>query len=351
MPTIESSLVTPELVFAANSAILKAQRAIAMLSKFATDFTADAAQYGSTMMIQFFDDGEAEEYNEGTNNYGHADGTTSFVPVRFRNHPKKSFKFGPKDFINVNGTKFWENSGTAAGRAVERALLRTATQLIKRSLVKTSGYDKHESEDGEITGTLLPFGAWNEHVIQATGAVVKKDVVATEFREACDLAEIDPGESILMLNGKGYGQLLASLDANLYGGPEAIRNGMIEGLYGFDAVMENDMLGKGLNGENLVGAIVPRNALGIAGRILPVRNPKLYEEVGTTTDVKSGLTIQFRRGGDWQTDNSVMTAEALFGSKLLQPTKIVRLVSQATVEPTGEPAPTGETGETGPTGE
>ena len=43
-------------------------------------------------------------------------------------------------------------------------------------------------------------------------------------------------------------------------------------------------------------------------------------------------------------DTSDLTAEALFGAKLLQPTKIVRIVSE-----TPSPAPTGETGETGPT--
>ena len=116
MAQIQTSLTSPELVFAANTAILKAQRAIAKLTKFATDFTAEAAQPGSTMMIQFFDDGEASEYDDTDNNYGDANGSTSFIPVTFTNHPKKSFKFSPNDFLQVNGTRFWENSGVAAAR-------------------------------------------------------------------------------------------------------------------------------------------------------------------------------------------------------------------------------------------
>ena len=101
---ITTSLTSPELVFAANTAILKAQRAIAQVKKFATDFTPEAAQPGSTMMIQFFDDGEAEQYDDQNNNYGMANGSTSFIPVTFNNHPKKSFKFGPRDFLAVNGS-------------------------------------------------------------------------------------------------------------------------------------------------------------------------------------------------------------------------------------------------------
>ena len=341
MATIQSSLTSPELIFAANTAILKAQRAIAKLSMFAIDFSADAAQPGSTMMIQFFDDGEASEYDEESNNYGHADGSTSFIPVTFTNRPKKSFAFKPTDFIEVNGTKFWENSGVAAARAVERAILRTVTQYINHVNIPAdpSVQDIHTDSTGRTTGTKLFFSAANEWVF-GTGSFGKTDV-AVGARAACEAAEIDPGECVLMLNGSKYGQVLSTLDANLYGGPEAIRNGIIEGLYGFAAVMENDQL---LASDNLIGAIVPRNAIGIAGRVLPILNPRLYEEVGTVSDEKSGLTLQFRRGGAWQTDASVMTCEALFGATLLQPTKIVRIVSAA---PT--PAPTGETGE-GPTG-
>ena len=337
MANVNTSLTSPELVFAANTAILKAQRAIAKITKFATDFTPEAAQPGSTMMIQFFDDGEADEYNESTNNYSHADGSTSFIPVTFTNHPKKSFAFTPADFLAVNGSRFWENSGAAAGRAVEIAILRTVSQYLSATNIPTSGTDSYTDGTGRTTGTLLDFGAWNEHVFSGT---VNKDMVAIACREACDAAEINPGECVLMLNASAYGRVLASLDANLYGGPEAIRDGMIEGLYGFDSVMENDLL---LKNQNLIGCIIPRNAVGIAGRILPVVNPKLYDEVGTVTDEHSGLTLQFRRTGDQATDRSVMTCECLFGAKLLQPTKIVRVVSSAYV------GPTGETGETGPT--
>ena len=335
MANVNTSLTSPELVFAANTAILKAQRAIAKLTKFATDFTPEAAQPGSTMMIQFFDDGEAAEFDAATNNYSHADGSTSFIPVTFTNHPKKSFAFTPQDFLAVNGSKFWENSGAAAGRAVEIAILKTVSQYLSAANIPTTGTDSQTDAAGRTTGTLLDFGAWNEYVA-GTGAF-DKNAVAIKCREACDNAEINAGECVLMLNAKAYGQVLASLDANLYGGPEAIRFGMIEGLYGFDSVMENDLL---LKNENLIGCIIPRNAIGIAGRVLPVLNPKLYDEVGTVTDEHSGLTMQFRRGGAWETDRSVMTCEALFGAKLLQPTKIVRVVSEAYVAPTGETGPT-----------
>ena len=51
MAQIQTSLTSPELVYAATTAIMKAQKAVAQLSKFSTDFSAEAIQPGSTMMV------------------------------------------------------------------------------------------------------------------------------------------------------------------------------------------------------------------------------------------------------------------------------------------------------------
>ncbi len=320
-----SSIKDPAVRFMANRAIMVAHDTIARLRDFTTDFTPDAVQAGSTMLVQFFDDGEAEDFNRETNNYGHASASSSFVEVKFGTHIKKTFEFTPDDYLNI-GSNRWQNAGDAMGRSVSRGLLKRACAIINKTNIPTSGQDKKVAEDGTITGTLLNFGAWNEKVY---ANAITKSVVAEEFYDACSKADIDPADTVVMLNGKKFGQLLASLDANVYGDRSAIAEGRIPGLYGFRAVIKNDMLPAD-SAEHLFGALVPVNALGIAGRTIPVLNPQEYAEVGTVTDDASGLVIQFRRGGDWRTDCSDLTAEALFGSKLLQPTKIVRLVSEAT---------------------
>lgn len=337
-----SSIKDPAVRFLANQAIIVARSPIARLADFTTDFSADAVQPGSTMLIQFFDDGTAAEYSRDKNNYSHADANSSFIEVKFASHPKKTFEFTPDDYLNVGGTR-WQNAGEAMGRAVSRALLETAVKLINPTNVKTSGTDEKVDDDGTVTGTRLPFGSWNEKVAAATQKFTR-EFVAEELTAACADADIDPADTVLLLNGKEYGQLLATLTAHDYGSPEPIQAGRIPGLYGYRAVVKIDSL-TGVCGSNLRAALVPANALGVAGRTIPVLNPNLYSDIGTVTDEKSGLVIQFRRGGDWHTDTTDITAEALFGSKLLQPTKIVRVVSAAT-----EATADGDT-ETGPTGE
>lgn len=336
-----NSVLDPAVRFLANQAILSARSGIAKLRDFTTDFSGDAAQPGSTMLVQFFDDGEAAAYDDETNNYGDADGQVSFIPVKFSHHAKKSFTFTPQDYMNI-GSNRWAVAGEAAGRAVSRALLHTAVKNITPTNVKTSGVDFATDEDGTKLGTGLSFGAFNE-VVAADTQKFSKDYVAEQMTYACAAADIDPSDTVLLMNGKEFGQLLSTLDANTYGDRSAIAEGRIEGLYGFRAVMKIESLTT-ICGSGLRAALVPVNALGVAARTIPVLNANLYTEVGTVSDDKSGLVIQFRRGGDWKTDKSTLTAEALFGSKLLQPTKIVRIVSAATTAAS-------ETDATSPTGE
>lgn len=338
-----NSVLDPAVRFLANQAIMAARSGIAKLRDFTTDFSADAAQPGSTMLVQFFNDGTAGEFDKDTNNYGDAAGQVSFIPVKFAYHAKQSFTFTPQDYMNI-GANRWINAGDAAGRAVSRALLHTAVKNINPTNVKTSGTDIATDEDGTKLGTGLDFGSFNE-VVAAEAQKFSKDYVAEQMTYACDAADIDPADTVLLLNGKEFGQLLSTLDANTYGDRSAIAEGRIEGLYGFRAVVKVDSL-TSLCGSGLRAALVPVNALGVAARTIPVLNANLFTEVGTVSDEKSGLVIQFRRGGDWKTDTTTLTAEALFGAKLLQPTKIVRIVSAATAT-----AATGEADATGPTGD
>ena len=320
-----SSLFSPGLRFAANEMILSLRKDITKVTQFTTNFTAEAAQKGSSLLIPVISDAEAGAFDRTSNNYGDVNGSVKYVPMTFNNHAKHSFGFTENDFNLVNGTSFWAKAGEASARAVARKIAATVGGLINSTNIPTSGdcqityFDADGNEQNTDNGT---FTSANE--VKVTGELTKAKVAG--FRAACKAADIPVGDTVLALNSVKFAELLALLDANMYGGSEAIRNGIIPFLYGYKAVMEMDEL----NDTNLFGALIPSTSIAIASRILPVMNPKLYDEVGTTTDDKSELTIQFRRGGDWRTGDSVATAEVLFGAKLVQPTKIVRLVTAAT---------------------
>jgi hypothetical protein len=123
-----------------------------------------------------------------------------------------------------------------------------------------------------------------------------------------------------MLDSANFATLLSLLDYYTYGDREAIKDGVVPGLYGFKAVMENNYLPAGTK-----GALVAEDALVVAGRTIAVQSPRVYQEVGYTTDEDSGLTLGLRRGADWATGMNYATVEALFGAALVQPGKAVKL--------------------------
>lgn len=344
MAEFTSSLSSPALRFAANEIIMSLRKEITPVTQFTTNFTAEAVTKGTTLLIPIIYDTEAGEFNRETNNYLTPNGSLMYTPMKFDKHIKHSFGFTANDFNLVNGTSFWSKSAESSTRALARKIANATFGLINPTSIPADPSKVDETEitdkDGNVIGkegTPLHFGAWNEKVV-GTGVFTKG--IAAQLRAACDAADIAAGDTILALNPVKFAELLDTLDAQLYGGPEAIRSGIIPNLYGYKAVVEvNEMPNVG----NQIGALIPATSMAIASRILPVLNPKLYEEIGVTTDEKSGLAIQLRRAGDVATDDSVATAEVLFSTKLIQPTKIVRLVTEHV-----DPAPTGETGPTEP---
>lgn len=342
-----SSLVSPALRFAANEIIMSLRKEITPVTQFTTNFTAEAVTKGTTLLVPIVYDTEAGEFNRESNNYLTPNGSLMYAPMTFDTHVKHSFGFTANDFNLVNGTAFWSKTAEASTRAVSRKIANTVFGLITPSNIPTSGTYKWDitDKDGNVIGSEgvpLEFGAWNEKVV-GTGTFTKG--IAAQLRAACDAADIAAGDTILALNPVKFAELLDTLDAQLYGGPEAIRSGIIPNLYGYKAVVEvNEMP----NAGNQIGALIPATSIAVAARILPVLNPKLYDEVGVTTDEKSGLAVQLRRAGNVATDDSIGTVECLLSARLIQPTKIVRIVTASAPAPTGE---TGESGEPGPTGE
>ncbi len=299
-----TSLTSPALVYATDKAIIAARKALAKVGFFATDFSAEAVQPGTTMKIPIFTPGEATAFNASSNNYENAEGSVTWVPVTFDHHVKNTFQFDDKDFLLANGTHFWANAGRASGDAIAKSIIAAVSKLINK--------------------TNIPKTAANE-VVWTSAAKTK----VPDLRAVCDAADIDPAQTVLMLTPTRFAELLSTLDANIYGGPSAIRDGIVEGLYGFKAVIENGALDSGAT-EKLNGALIPTDGMAVAGRLVPVLSPSVYEEVGNTRDEVSGLVVGVRRHGNPATGANYVTHEALFGAALAQPGKCVRLVSAAT---------------------
>ena len=70
------SLTSPGLILASNQAIMEAQRGIAFVKQFATDFSAELKEEGATVSVPVFS-GNATVFNETNNDFETTDGSTS----------------------------------------------------------------------------------------------------------------------------------------------------------------------------------------------------------------------------------------------------------------------------------
>ena len=304
-----TSLTSPQLVFSGEKTIEAAHKAFVKTSVFTTDFSAIAAQPGSTLKVPIIAPGPAAQFDASSNNYATVDGALKFASVTFANHVKETFAFTDTDFLEFHGAGIWSKAGAAAGTAITMAIDTAVSGLINKTNIPKSG---------------SPFSSKNESVLSS---VTLAGVAA--LREKAAKLGIDPARTVLMFEPSYFSALVALLPANTYGGADAIRNGVIPGLYGFKACIENSYLSD-TAAEYLVGALVPEDALVVAGRKVEVHSPKIYDEAGYTTDEDTGLTVTLRRFGKPETGENFLAVEALFGAALVQPEKCIRLVSQAT---------------------
>lgn len=77
--------------------------------------------------------------------------------------------------------------------------------------------------------------------------------------------------------------------------------------------------------EGTVGAIICDTAVGVASRYLFPGTEGAYPQAWSATD-EDGFTLGYRRFMDLATGSNKFAADVLFGAKILQPSKIVRLV-------------------------
>lgn len=246
-------------------------------------------------------------------------------------------------FSNVSGVNKYENLLTTGNSSLYsdkycpgEALEGTVINLDK---LYTKSYALTDFEVGSTDKLYLADGARamaeqisleiaNQiftSVLSASDATVSattpttKDGFAGLLSAAADKG-INPYDSVIALNAKTFSTLLGKLDSYVYGGPEAVRDGVVPGLYGFRGVILAPTLPADVN-----GFIIPWESIGIVNRY---NRPAVdgYEATFASTDPHTGFTIGYRVYEDRCKGLAIMAADCLWGAKLIAPNKIVRLV-------------------------
>ena len=274
---------------AAEASIQAMHAEMAKLQDFVHDYTELEGRKGEAIAVPVIDLSASAEFNADTNNYCNGQNEVDGALVNLDKHFVKSVMLTDRQLAATDFN--WL-----------RDIATAETNVIARSI--------NSYVFGLINETNCP--------LSATLDVSSKTAVANLYKIATD-NDIPVGDAVVVLGPVDYAKVLSYLDSNVYGGSEAIREGRIPGLYGFRSFVCSTFLPEGVK-----GAIVSRDAIGLASRYLePMEGA--YPDAWRASDGDIA-TIGFRHFANLCTGRRYLACEALFGAKVLQKNKIIRLV-------------------------
>ena len=279
------AFTSPGLVLASNKAIIEAQRGIAFVKNFATDFSSELQGVGKTVAVPVFS-GAATVYDDSSNNFETTDGSIIPVNVALDTLVKVTFKLGMNDLLEVDKSATTRNCGIAGGRAI--------ASKLEELVVGKLGY-------ADRTAAYSSF----------TVAKIGKALATAEKNE------LDPATCVVILTPDAYGDLLDANTANaaITGDDIAAALGR---KYGCKAILCSAKVSANDTASTTkgVGFIVPDSAIAIAGRAIEQAAEGTYTEYGTQSDEKSGLAVTAFVHGTPATNARYMNVACLLGAKL-----------------------------------
>ena len=190
-----------------NFALQNLHAKIAPIIDFSHSFRELEDRVGAAVVVPSFTLTDAAEFNASTNNY--FSGTKDVVgeTINLDSHLVKSCMYTDRDVVETD-VQFARDYGIGIGDCIGRAI-----------------YNK-------VIGLLNDTNVTNTATLGGTAKINFADLFATVYEKGLDI-----DQTVLMLTPEMFAKLLGALDANVYGGDEAIRGGRIPGLYGFKAVV------------------------------------------------------------------------------------------------------------------
>lgn len=165
------------------------------------------------------------------------------------------------------------------------------------------------------------FGLFNSANVALTADAPTSKAETALLGKVAAENDIPVDRSVIVLNPETFYTILPLVaDYSVYGGREGVVDGVIPGLYGFKGFVCAPNLPEGVK-----GAIVYDQAVGMASRYLYPGTEGAYPETWSVT-TEEGFTVGFRRFMDLCRGANKVAGDVLFGAKILQADKIVRLV-------------------------
>ena len=252
-------------------------KGLAPLRQFSLDFSNEAKQPGQTVNVQLVSPDAAAPWNASSNNFERSATTVSQVAITFGTASIAGFAITPDQALNFRPSWWIGKADLNVAEICDSALDDVA------ALVTAENYGDEAADKVSI----------------ALGAMSRKAV--STIRSKAIAKKLRINRSTLVLNPDYFSALLGDLDANVYGGREAIVGGAIPGLLGFAAVCEMPQL-------TIPGFVAQSDAIACASRAFrPVRDTP-YDLVQEITEPETGITcvhVEYMAGATGALSDSV----------------------------------------------
>jgi len=271
--------------------------ALAPLMAFSTDFTPDGDQKYADVSVGFIPAASAAQDFAGT--YTMQDSTWDARKMSLDQHKFVSMFTTDSQAIKSPVVSL-QRQGRQKGFQLAKAVWQDILSLVVAANFSGVGY----------TGAASAFDS--------------DDVV--DIKQACDSADWG-GDRSLILASEYFNALLKDgtiKSSDSFGGSEAIRQGKVPFLSGFDMYSSTIIPG---NAENLVGFAATPEAIGIVMRYLNPQAPEDLLDARAVTDPESGITFGYREWYDRDSGEKRAVLESLYGRITGNGNAIQRVVS------------------------
>lgn len=272
-----------------EAAVMAAHKNMAKLSLFAKSFNPAAGVPYASVGVPVYDLSASATFSAGVNDYGTGVQEVGGVMVNLNQHLVKS--------ISITDRQLAETG---------IAWVKDAAAGIADSL--TRGINSYV------------FGLINDTNCTLSSTLTNTKAGLASLYAVAENNDIPVDRCVVVLGPTDFAAALSVFDANIYGGSEAIQEGLIPRIYGFAGLVCSSNLPSGTK-----GAIIMKDAIGIVNRYLEPGTAGAYPEAYQATD-EDGFTLGFRRFMNLNTGADMFAGDCLFGAKVIQPNKIVRLV-------------------------
>jgi len=266
------------------------------LGAFSTDISGEVIGPAKSVEVPLIEMDAAGTFDRAKNNFARPSGTPKSATVTFGDPIIAGFAVTADQASKIE-KRFWEGKAELNVTSVAASCQSAVTNLVTKS-----NFEKAVTS----VGNAASF---------AKSGVAK---IAAAVESATNKLRVK--FATLALSGEYFYNLLSGLDANVYGGTEAIQNGVIRGLYGFRKVML-------VHGLDIPGFVCEPSAMAFAARGFRPADDKPYTAVREIKDPETGLSLTLVEYPDGPSGDLSESVTCRIGAAVGDSGALVRLVA------------------------